>query len=126
MVVCLDLVQLVKDVEFFTIVCLNYLGTEVCQARGPEDKSFGFFVAQPAVFTFTRQYLPLTGAWNLISMVQVAHEDQFLINVEKFVIGCPILNYPLRIVYLLDLNRLAKERLLECLERRLMQNGLQA
>ena len=125
MVVCLDLVQLIKDVEFLTIVCLNYLVTEVCKARGPEDESFGFFVAQPTVFIFTRQYLPLTGAWNLFSMMQVAHEDQFLINVEKFVIGCPILNYPLRIVYLLDLNGLAKERFLEGLERRLMQNSLQ-
>ena len=122
---CLDLVQLIKDVEFLTIVCLNYLVTEVCKARGPEDESFGFFVAQPTVFIFTRQYLPLTGAWNLFSMMQVAHEDQFLINVEKFVIGCPILNYPLRIVYLLDLNGLAKERFLEGLERRLMQNSLQ-
>ena len=122
--VCLDLVKLVEDVALLIIVCLYYLVTVVCQPRGPEDESFGFFVAQPAVFTFTRQYLPLAGTWNLTFVVQVAHEDKFLINIDKFVVSCPILNYPLRIVYLLSLNRLAKECLLERLECRLMKNSL--
>ena len=94
------------------------------QTRRPENKAFCLFVAHPAMLLLPSHYLPLARARNLILMVQIAHEDQFGLNVEVCVVCGTVLHDSFRVVDLFNLDRLPQELSVERSQCFLVQYSL--
>ena len=58
-------------------------------------------------------------------MVQVAYKDKLLLNIEVFVISCPVLNDSLGVVYLLDLDRFTEECFLKSFKGAIVEHILE-
>ena len=91
----------------------------------PEDVALDFLVADPAMLFLLCYHSPLCRPWYFFLVHQVPREDQFLIKGEEFVLCRTILDDSLKIVQLLDLDRLLYEVSVVFLQRGLTEASLE-